>query len=430
MCTFTKRCTPPPKKFALFWGILLPFSFQYDIIDTIIIIFAPAIIIIKIVKREKLQLKHTLIYIESLTLSILLLLTLLFLNLKSGRPRHFKFIFAIYLLTILSAFLDIVWILIDGNSKLLFIAYPLHCIYLSSFISIATVWFLHCEKFLPFKWIKKTLFKVLFYLPLAVVVTLIFTSPFTDLIFYIDSNAVYNRGILYPILSISYVYLLFVSVISDIAAKKSQLTTHKTLFRSFALFSLPPILLGIFAVIAPPGGLPTMQFSIAFSLLLIFLQLQNARISHDSLTSLPNRFSLDQQLNDKIFRYKKDDKPLFVLMGDIDNFKNINDTFGHMFGDEILKGVGSVIDSIAKKHNSLAYRMGGDEFVVVLHDNIDVVNSVIEEIKFSITQMHNSKNYQTSMSIGIAQYKEGMSIIQILDMADKSLYQQKNLLDK
>ena len=93
---------------------------------------------------------HTTVYIESLLFCILFLCALFVLNLKHGRSPHFRHLAVIYCMTTLSAFLDILWILIDGHEEYALLQYLTHPIYLSCFLVTSAAWFLYCSKFLPF----------------------------------------------------------------------------------------------------------------------------------------------------------------------------------------------------------------------------------------------------------------------------------------
>ena len=127
------------------------------------------------------NLPYLVVYIESLILCILLLLTLFILNIKYGKPAKFRFLAIIYLLTILSAILDIVWVLIDGNPFFVYFAYVLHDVYLLSFTFISLLWFCYCEKFYPFKLFKRRLYKFLFFLPAFIIMFITITSPLTKI---------------------------------------------------------------------------------------------------------------------------------------------------------------------------------------------------------------------------------------------------------
>lgn len=106
---------------------------------------------------------------------------------------------------------------------------------------------------------------------------------------------------------------------------------------------------------------------------------------HDYLTDLVNRSVIDEYLNDK-FIDPDNIPPFIVYMIDVDDFKKVNDTYGHDVGDEVLKSIAAVFKSIAIKYNGLAARYGGEEFVLsvenVTEDDVDpIAEEVLERVR-------------------------------------------------
>jgi diguanylate cyclase (GGDEF)-like protein len=87
--------------------------------------------------------------------------------------------------------------------------------------------------------------------------------------------------------------------------------------------------------------------------------------TRDALTGLANRRLLEETLDLELARARREGTPLSVVVVDVDNFKEINDTHGHLVGDDVLRDIGSVLDANTKAFD-LAARYGGDEFVVIL----------------------------------------------------------------
>lgn len=106
---------------------------------------------------------------------------------------------------------------------------------------------------------------------------------------------------------------------------------------------------------------------------------------HDYLTDLVNRSVIDEYLNDK-FIDPDNIPPFIVYMIDVDDFKKINDTYGHDVGDEVLKSIAAVFKSIAIKYNGLAARYGGEEFVLsvenITENDVDpIAEEVLERVR-------------------------------------------------
>lgn len=151
----------------------------------------------------------------------------------------------------------------------------------------------------------------------------------------------------------------------------------------------------------------------------------------DSLTDLPNRVFAVNQLNDKLSQYPIDSCSGSIFFVDIDNFKIINDTFGHSYGDKVLIEVSNRLKSLSPDELTIA-RIGGDEFIViqdVYKDEEDVkglAQRVLESFKDPVNIERN--NFHIACSIGIALYPmHGSTTEEILKNADLAMYKAKNM---
>lgn len=150
---------------------------------------------------------------------------------------------------------------------------------------------------------------------------------------------------------------------------------------------------------------------------------------HDNLTGLPNRSLLNARLQHALQIAHRQPTLLAVCFFDIDNFKNINDSYGHDVGDELLITVSRRIQDIIRKNDTLA-RLGGDEFVLVLenlHDKTEVA-VIIEKILVSFSQPMTIEDHTLSVttSIGISLYpQDGLDVNSLIKFADTAMYQAK-----
>ena len=145
----------------------------------------------------------------------------------------------------------------------------------------------------------------------------------------------------------------------------------------------------------------------------------------DSLTGLYNKRSFNTRIEWAINSATENGSPLALLSIDLDNFKRCNDTHGHPIGDALLKNVGEVIKhSIRITAYDEGFRCGGDEFSVLLHNFCKGGTAVVAE------RMQNSfreiECYGTSMSIGVAEFRPGMTSSELIAAADKALYEAKD----
>lgn len=148
----------------------------------------------------------------------------------------------------------------------------------------------------------------------------------------------------------------------------------------------------------------------------------------DTLTQLNNRDFFYASISDSMEKLKEKQSYISLLMIDLDNFKNINDTYGHIAGDEILKQFSNILkDNI--RDIDIATRWGGDEFIITLPGvNTSDAFSIADRIK-RLIHIHdfsyNNTLFKVTASIGIASIRNEMDISAFIDLADKALYKAK-----
>lgn len=145
---------------------------------------------------------------------------------------------------------------------------------------------------------------------------------------------------------------------------------------------------------------------------------------HDSLTGLYSRNFFNEWVRKQISIASRQNVPISFIIMDVDNFKQINDTFGHVFGDEVLKFVANCISNSIRS-SDMAARYGGDEFVVVLNDaNEQQALQIAERIKERLKNSSNL-NYDVSISYGVAQLDPFQDYTKVLQKADQAMYEMK-----
>ena len=158
------------------------------------------------------------------------------------------------------------------------------------------------------------------------------------------------------------------------------------------------------------------------------------RARHDVLTDLPNRLALLQELPQAIARARRHGTQLAVGMIDLDDFKPVNDTFGHATGDELLRQLASRLQSLLRT-SDLLVRLGGDEFVVVFED----VNpaTVMVQLQGALDRLHSAvetpfdlgedRSASIQMSLGVALFPDdGVDADALLREADAAMYAAKS----
>lgn len=152
---------------------------------------------------------------------------------------------------------------------------------------------------------------------------------------------------------------------------------------------------------------------------------------YDQLTEIPNRYLLLERVTHLIRQSKRNHNDFTLLYIDLDEFKIINDTKGHAFGDQLLKQAASRISHTIRQSDTIA-RIGGDEFVLLLEDTskIDDITVIAESLieVLSKTFMINNIEVMIGCSIGIAIYpNDGTTVDALLAASDKAMYKAKKM---
>ena len=144
----------------------------------------------------------------------------------------------------------------------------------------------------------------------------------------------------------------------------------------------------------------------------------------DPLTGLYNRRVAEERLASEASRSRRNGQPLTVVSLDLDKFKQINDTYGHLAGDQVLKEFAARLNS-AIRLSDLASRMGGDEFLVVLPEcsasQVDVLLARLRPMEVEWA----GRKIPVSFSAGWVGYERGETTEQFLERADRTLYADK-----
>ena len=153
--------------------------------------------------------------------------------------------------------------------------------------------------------------------------------------------------------------------------------------------------------------------------------------TQDVLTGISNRRTFMEVGEELIECAQRDNKPLSLLLIDIDNFKKVNDTYGHIIGDSAIKLVAHTLDSNLRSSDCLA-RYGGEEFVIVLPETtLHSAQGLAENLRHKVGKLEievgSNQKIHNTISIGIAQFSHGETLMQLLHQADLALYQAKDL---
>jgi diguanylate cyclase (GGDEF)-like protein len=146
----------------------------------------------------------------------------------------------------------------------------------------------------------------------------------------------------------------------------------------------------------------------------------------DVLTRVPNRRATQAFLEKELSRVQRNDSEFSVLLIDIDNFKQVNDRWGHAVGDAVLVKTAGIFQSMIRKQDWVG-RWGGEEFLIIVPGPCDA-EALAERVRHEIAKSKHSRgaaSFGITVSIGVACAKQSDQIDQILKNADQALYKAK-----
>jgi len=268
----------------------------------------------------------------------------------------------------------------------------------------------------------------LYLIPIILNTILLIANLFTPLVFSFDSAHFYHRGhffFVYMVLMYLYGFISLLMVMRKVLQPDSSV--ERTEFRYMALFIITPFIGGVLQWMF--YGLSVIWFSMVFSIILVYTNVLSRRISTDPLTGLNNRHKLNQYLSMKI-KSADASQSLFVLVLDADDFKSINDNFGHAIGDRALVTIAEILKSLGLSHDCFIARLGGDEFIILGNDKKDThpetfAKKIEEQLeKFNTTT---KEAYRLSLSIGWARFDPHQmnTVDTLLSAADQNMYKVK-----
>ncbi len=154
-----------------------------------------------------------------------------------------------------------------------------------------------------------------------------------------------------------------------------------------------------------------------------------ARSSIDAVTGLPNRAAYDERLQDEYGRWRRFKSPLVLMMWDLDDFKQVNDRFGHQAGDKALRVIGQIMEKRLRQTDFVG-RYGGEEFCVLLPGTpMDQAAVVAEQIRKSVENggfRSGTKPITLTVSCGYTEFQDSDTPESVFARADRAMYKAKN----
>ncbi|MEN6340506.1 MAG: diguanylate cyclase [Clostridiaceae bacterium] len=264
--------------------------------------------------------------------------------------------------------------------------------------------------------------------PILAYMVLLFCNINNGWIFVIDAQNVYHRGsYLIITFALAYGYLLHACVRALLKAAKFQWRGEGRQYTMMAAFIIPPTIAGIIQTFY--FGINCIWISTVIGAVLVYIDSLNRQISTEPLTGLNNRRELLKFLSRET-RENGRGNILALIMLDIDHFKEVNDTYGHFRGDELLVTVADVLKRSCKQTPAFLARIGGDEFCIVYPaDNAEAVESLIAKVEYNVSAWNASHNelIPLSLSIGYAVWNSETdgAIGELYARADQNMYEAK-----
>ncbi|MEG1204899.1 MAG: diguanylate cyclase [Angelakisella sp.] len=271
--------------------------------------------------------------------------------------------------------------------------------------------------------------RIMWSIPVILFTVVCISNPWTHIFFSIDANNLYSRGIgiiFHWIVTWLYLIIPTVQTIWVISREKNKQRRQEIV--PLLYFVIPPFFASTIQMFF--YGVTSSQVGVTFSILIIFLVMQRSQIMTDALTGLNNRHGLANYLQSNFSCNLELD--IFVLMLDLNGFKQINDKLGHIIGDRALKDAADALKQACKSLSERLFlcRFGGDEFVIIIHDSSqDKVEHLKEHIQkeFEKKNLSSGNSYILDTSIGIAKGRcsDSEDVEQLLHIADDAMYNYK-----
>ena len=301
-------------------------------------------------------------------------------------------------------------------------------LYVASMTLMCFFWFLYFERLQDTEVTASRKNILIASIPLDIMLLFLIVNPFIKILFYTDSQGVYQRGTVFVshyILAYLYVLAAFFHVIWNMLREKDPLV-KKNLF-TLMLFPIAPAVAGIVQLLIPQ--LPVSGVTMSFATLIMYLNSTEQMISIDPLTRLNNRKQFMNHLEQRMANHSENVR-LYLMMADIDKFKIINDTYGHVEGDRAIQIAAQALRNVCTESPLRVYvaRFGGDEFILLAEaENELEIGLFKRQIRQAIEEAAKltEKPYKLALSIGVAAEAESSNIRDLITLADERLYQDK-----
>ena len=270
-------------------------------------------------------------------------------------------------------------------------------------------------------------FRILISIPLIAEIIIQVTSPWTGLFFQITPEGIYQRGSLFFVQAgVIFAYNMSIPLFSIITIIHTKSTEQRRKAASLIKFVISPLATGFIQMLN--ANTPIMCLGMVLAIYFVYIDVLELQIYHDSLTGMNNRRRAEYFLDDCINNASKEHS-FYLYMIDIDEFKLINDKYGHTEGDHALCLVADALKKTAHENHCFTARVGGDEFLLstpggAVHDPEVIKEKLYDNLHAVIKQAQLTYPLDISVGYTICDDPHKKSII-LVNEADTMLYQKK-----
>lgn len=327
-------------------------------------------------------------------------------------------------------FLDMVCGLQQNNVIHLsvFISTILNTAFFISSYSLTHLSFAFTECELGRDWVSEPKKRMISLIPAGLLTIMTLCTLKWHFFFYIDAEGIYQRGPLYlVVLPFVYIYMILIAFRMITMFPKKKYYAFRGKLEMVAGIVMFPLIAGVLQVFLP--GVSVVCFGLTLGVIQAFTAFLTNRITMDELTQVNNRTKLMQYLENYMEGHVQgQETDLHFLMIDLDDFKQINDTYGHLEGDNALVRTANVLKKTMAGHTGILARYGGDEFCIAGEMTEEDAEELIVNLYANLetANVEAACPYNIGMSIGCGRFTgEVETIPDLIRKADENLYQRK-----
>lgn len=353
-------------------------------------------------------------------LAIIIIISIIFSCRFSQITKSFDSILFLILMIGILLFIttDLIYYLLYRNGKDYILALRLiKCLYFVINVIISFLWLVYIDYKVHSSY-ERIVKRLKYYLPLCIIgIGMAITNIFTDLFFTITNEGTFKAVEVWMVLYTLIPYIYVILSLAIIIYNRKRIIRKN--FIPLLMFSIPVVAFMSIQVIFKEISLISCY---SISILIVYINIQNDLAYIDSLTELYNRRYLIEYLGSEV-RKRKD--YLGGVMIDLDGFKYINDTYGHLVGDKVLQAVANILSQSIEYQDLLA-RYAGDEFIIITHKDKDEMKEFFERIDANCFKFNESKALPCKIGFSkgyyISEKVENETMDSLLQKIDQAMY--------